>query len=42
MVAGSAGKHRLNATGLADRITRQPELNVLLFAFLVNYPWEFL
>lgn len=24
------------------RVTELPELNVLLFAFLLNYPWEFL
>lgn len=26
----------------ASRVLDQPELNVALFAFLLNYPWEFL
>lgn len=41
-MTGSAEDHQLNVASLAGRITRQPELNVLLFAFLLNYPWEFL
>jgi hypothetical protein len=30
------------AEGLSGRLTDQPELNVAVFAFLLNYPWEFL
>ncbi|PWG64517.1 hypothetical protein DEM34_04095 [Spiribacter halobius] len=37
-----SARHRRNATDQGRGLLEVPELNVALFAFLLNYPWEFL
>lgn len=37
-----SARHTRNASAKSRGILEVPELNVALFAFLLNYPWEFL